>query len=129
MNTPFLDTALIYQDSLFSWLMLNFTRKFCPWRDSVYHPEKAKFNIDHGKRHDLACISTGFRRYFTDPKKTLLPSSLEALARAKAAGYQLIIVTGRHHVAIHPFYQALALDTPAICCNGTYLMLSLLQKC
>jgi len=55
------------------------------------------------------------------PKKTLLPSSLEALARAKAAGHQLIIVTGRHHVAIHPFYQALALDTPAICCNGTYL--------
>ncbi|BBQ84768.1 pyridoxal phosphatase [Klebsiella sp. WP7-S18-CRE-02] len=55
------------------------------------------------------------------PKKTLLPSSLEALNRAKAAGYHLMIVTGRHHVAIHPFYQALALDTPAICCNGTYL--------
>lgn len=46
---------------------------------------------------------------------------LEALSRAREAGYQLIIVTGRHHVAIHPFYQALALDTPAICCNGTYL--------
>lgn len=55
------------------------------------------------------------------PKKTLLPSSLEALSRAREAGYQLIIVTGSHHVAIHPFYQALALDTPAICCNGTYL--------
>lgn len=55
------------------------------------------------------------------PKKTLLPSSLEALSRAKAAGHHIIIVTGRHHVAIHPFYQALALDTPAICCNGTYL--------
>ena len=55
------------------------------------------------------------------PKKTLLPSSLEALNRARAAGYQLMIVTGRHHVAIHPFYQALALDTPAICCNGAYL--------
>lgn len=55
------------------------------------------------------------------PKKTLLPSSIEALARAREAGYQLIIVTGRHHVAIHPFYQALTLDTPAICCNGTYL--------
>ncbi|KGA99818.1 pyridoxal phosphatase [Enterobacteriaceae bacterium RIT814] len=55
------------------------------------------------------------------PQKTLLPSSLEALQRAREAGYQLIIVTGRHHVAIHPFYQALALDTPAICCNGTYL--------
>lgn len=48
------------------------------------------------------------------PQKTLLPSSVEALSRAREAGYQLIIVTGRHHVAIHPFYQALALDTPAI---------------
>ncbi|MGU3413523.1 pyridoxal phosphatase [Enterobacteriaceae bacterium C23F] len=55
------------------------------------------------------------------PAKTILPQSLEALARAKEAGYQILIVTGRHHVAIHPFYQALALDTPAICCNGTYL--------
>nr|WP_260455032.1 HAD-IIB family hydrolase [Enterobacter ludwigii] len=55
------------------------------------------------------------------PQKTLLPSSLEALKRAQEVGYQLLIVTGRHHVAIHPFYQALALDTPAICCNGTYL--------
>lgn len=32
-----------------------------------------------------------------------------------------MVVTGRHHVAIHPFYQALEIDTPAICCNGTYL--------
>ncbi|MRS13887.1 pyridoxal phosphatase [Enterobacteriaceae bacterium RIT691] len=53
--------------------------------------------------------------------KTILPASLEALSKAKEAGYQILIVTGRHHVAIHPFYQALALDTPAICCNGTYL--------
>lgn len=55
------------------------------------------------------------------PTKTLLPSSLQALARAREAGFTPMIVTGRHHVAIHPFYQALALDTPAICCNGTYL--------
>ncbi len=55
------------------------------------------------------------------PQKTILPESLEALKRAREAGYQVLIVTGRHHVAIHPFYQALALDTPAICCNGTYL--------
>lgn len=55
------------------------------------------------------------------PTKTLLPSSLQALARAREAGFTPIIVTGRHHVAIHPFYQALVLDTPAICCNGTYL--------
>ncbi|MBJ3814459.1 pyridoxal phosphatase [Shimwellia pseudoproteus] len=55
------------------------------------------------------------------PGKTILPESLAALAQARQAGYQVLIVTGRHHVAIHPFYQALALDTPAICCNGTYL--------
>lgn len=55
------------------------------------------------------------------PQKNILPESLAALAQARKAGYQVVIVTGRHHVAIHPFYQALALDTPAICCNGTYL--------
>ncbi|WP_435929584.1 pyridoxal phosphatase [Dryocola sp. BD613] len=54
------------------------------------------------------------------PQKTILPESLSALQRAREAGYKVAIVTGRHHVAIHPFYQALALDTPAICCNGTY---------
>lgn len=37
--------------------------------------------------------------------KTILPASLEALARARAAGYQVIVVTGRHHVAIHPFIR------------------------
>ncbi|MBK4714522.1 MULTISPECIES: pyridoxal phosphatase [Tenebrionibacter/Tenebrionicola group] len=54
-------------------------------------------------------------------QKTLSPASVAALQRARDAGYQLLIATGRHHVAIHPFYQALALDTPAICCNGAYL--------
>ncbi len=55
------------------------------------------------------------------PTKTILPESIEALARAQQAGVKVLIVTGRHHCAIHPFYQALQLDTPAICCNGTYL--------
>lgn len=55
------------------------------------------------------------------PEKTILPESLQALARARAAGYQVLIVTGRHHVAIHPFYQALELTTPVICCNGAYI--------
>lgn len=55
------------------------------------------------------------------PTKTILPESLAALKKAQQAGIKILIVTGRHHVAIHPFYQALALDTPAICCNGTYL--------
>ncbi|WP_072137891.1 pyridoxal phosphatase [Pantoea ananatis] len=53
--------------------------------------------------------------------KTILPQSVEAITQARQAGVKVIIVTGRHHCAIHPFYQTLALDTPAICCNGTYL--------
>lgn len=56
-----------------------------------------------------------------DKQKRILPQSLVALAQARAAGVKVVVVTGRHHVAIHPFYQALQLDTPAICCNGTYL--------
>ncbi|KAA8999872.1 pyridoxal phosphatase [Affinibrenneria salicis] len=56
-----------------------------------------------------------------DRQKKILPQSLDALAQAQAAGVRVLIATGRHHVAIHPFYQALQLDTPAICCNGTYL--------
>ncbi|AXZ47416.1 TPA: pyridoxal phosphatase [Citrobacter freundii] len=55
------------------------------------------------------------------PEKTILPESLLALQQARKLGAKVVIVTGRHHVAIHPFYQALALDTPAICCNGTLL--------
>ncbi|QTF09297.1 pyridoxal phosphatase [Brenneria izadpanahii] len=54
-------------------------------------------------------------------QKKILPESLAALALARQQGIKVIIVTGRHHSAILPFYQALQLDTPAICCNGTYL--------
>ncbi|MGK2946917.1 MAG: pyridoxal phosphatase [Candidatus Malihini olakiniferum] len=56
-----------------------------------------------------------------DRQKKILPESLITLALARQQGAKVIIVTGRHHSAIHPFYQALNLDTPAICCNGTYL--------
>lgn len=56
-----------------------------------------------------------------DRQKRILPESLAALADARAAGVNVIIVTGRHHVAIRSFYKTLELDTPAICCNGTYL--------
>lgn len=55
------------------------------------------------------------------PEKKILPESLVALQNARESGAKVVIVTGRHYVAIHPFYQALALDTPAICCNGALL--------
>lgn len=54
-------------------------------------------------------------------QKTLLPETVSALAEAQRAGAEVILVTGRHHSAIHPFYQQLQLTAPAICCNGTYL--------
>lgn len=53
-------------------------------------------------------------------QKQILPESLTVLAKAKQQGIKVIIVTGRHHVSIKPFYHALELDTPALCCNGTY---------
>ncbi|MFP3014000.1 MAG: pyridoxal phosphatase [Arsenophonus sp. NC-XBC3-MAG3] len=56
-----------------------------------------------------------------NPQKQILPQSLTAINQARRQGVKVIIATGRHHVSIHPFYQALNLDTPAICCNGTYL--------
>ncbi|MEH0835240.1 pyridoxal phosphatase [Pectobacterium cacticida] len=54
-------------------------------------------------------------------QKKILPESISALTLARQQGIQVMIVTGRHHSAIHPFYQGLQLDTPAICCNGTYV--------
>ncbi|MEY0747171.1 HAD-IIB family hydrolase, partial [Escherichia coli] len=40
-----------------------------------------------------------------DHQKKILPESLPALQEARRQGVKVIIVTGRHHVAIHPFYQ------------------------
>ena len=54
-------------------------------------------------------------------EKKILAESVEALSKAREAGIEILIVTGRHHSAIHPFYQTLQLTAPAICCNGTYL--------
>ncbi len=59
---------------------------------------------------------------------TLLNSKGEILSENKAAieaiqakGYKVVVVTGRHHTAVKPYYYELGLDTPIICCNGTYI--------
>ncbi|QIW16383.1 HAD family hydrolase [Pasteurellaceae bacterium RH1A] len=52
---------------------------------------------------------------------TILESSKEAIKAAQAKGLKVFIVTGRHHTAVRPYYAELGLDTPVICCNGTYL--------
>lgn len=53
--------------------------------------------------------------------KQILAESLDVLAQARQQGVNVLIVTGRHHIAIKPFYHALELNTPAICCNGSYI--------
>lgn len=52
---------------------------------------------------------------------TILESSKQAIQRARKKGLKVFIVTGRHHTAVRPYYAELGLDTPVVCCNGTYL--------
>lgn len=51
----------------------------------------------------------------------ILPSSIAAIQKARELGKKVVLVTGRHHTAVKPYYAQLGLDTPIICCNGTYL--------
>lgn len=52
---------------------------------------------------------------------TILESSKQAIKKAQEKGLKVFIVTGRHHTAVRPYYAELGLDTPVVCCNGTYL--------
>ncbi|MPW35093.1 Cof-type HAD-IIB family hydrolase [Vibrio sp. B1Z05] len=53
-------------------------------------------------------------------KHTIHPKVKQAIADLKR-DYHVVIVTGRHHTAARPYYYELGLDTPIICCNGTYI--------
>ncbi|MDG3086231.1 Cof-type HAD-IIB family hydrolase [Vibrio hannami] len=48
------------------------------------------------------------------------PEVKAAIREAKEKCH-VVLVTGRHHTAAKPYYEELELDTPAICCNGTYV--------
>lgn len=56
-----------------------------------------------------------------DREGLIRPTTRDAIAAARARGVEVVLVTGRHHVATRPFHTELGLDTPAICCNGTYV--------
>ena len=49
------------------------------------------------------------------------PRTKAAVAAALERGLEIILVTGRHHVATRPFHYELGLASPAICCNGTFV--------
>ena len=51
----------------------------------------------------------------------ILEPSKQAIQCCIEKGIKVILVTGRHHTATYPYHHELGLDTPMICCNGTYL--------
>ena len=56
-----------------------------------------------------------------NPDNQILASSKLAIQQARSKGLKVVLVTGRHHTAVKPYYAELGLDTPIICCNGTYI--------
>lgn len=56
-----------------------------------------------------------------NPRATILESSKQAIKKAREKGIKVFFVTGRHHTAVRPYYAEIGLDTPVVCCNGTYL--------
>lgn len=52
--------------------------------------------------------------------REILPVVRDAIRRIRHQ-VMVLLVTGRHHTAAYPYYQALQLDTPIISCNGTYV--------
>lgn len=55
-----------------------------------------------------------------DSHAQIRPETLKVLQQARQQGIEVIVVTGRHHIAAYPYHHQLQLSTPAICCNGTY---------
>lgn len=56
-----------------------------------------------------------------DSQRQIRPSSIAAIDAVRNKGLDVVLVTGRHHMVTRPYHHQLELDTPAICCNGTYL--------
>jgi len=56
-----------------------------------------------------------------DSNRAVRRSTAAALDAARGKGIEVVLVTGRHHVAAGPYHLELGLSTPAVCCNGTYL--------
>lgn len=76
-----------------------------------------------------------FKAVALDLDGTLLGSDLkirndvaEAIQATRAEGLRILMVTGRHHTAAMPYHRQLDLDTPLMCCNGTYAWDALSQE-
>jgi Cof subfamily protein (haloacid dehalogenase superfamily) len=56
-----------------------------------------------------------------DSSEAIRPRTKAAVTSALARGVEVVLVTGRHHVATRPYHLELGLKTPALCCNGAYI--------
>ncbi|MDR3440032.1 pyridoxal phosphatase [Telmatospirillum sp.] len=56
-----------------------------------------------------------------DSHGAIRPSTKAAVSAALARGLEVVLVTGRHHVATRPYHVELGLTSETICCNGTYV--------
>ncbi|QIQ21296.1 pyridoxal phosphatase [Zophobihabitans entericus] len=56
-----------------------------------------------------------------DKNREILPETVEVIKKISAKGIKVLLATGRHHSVVYPYHYQLGLDTPVICCNGSYL--------
>jgi Cof subfamily protein (haloacid dehalogenase superfamily) len=56
-----------------------------------------------------------------DGHGAIRPRTREALGEARRRGFEVVLVTGRHHAMARPYHRELDLTTPIVCCNGTYI--------
>ncbi|MEY4750726.1 MAG: hypothetical protein RIQ60_2940 [Pseudomonadota bacterium] len=69
----------------------------------------------------LRAIALDLDGTLLDPHLNILPDNVAALRAARERGIEVVLVTGRHHIATRIYHRQLGLDSPAVCCNGIYL--------
>ncbi|MFI3256602.1 MAG: Cof-type HAD-IIB family hydrolase [Psittacicella sp.] len=56
-----------------------------------------------------------------NPQRAIQKESLDAIEKLRKKGIKVALATGRHHTSALAYYKELDLDTPMICCNGSYI--------
>ena len=54
-------------------------------------------------------------------KMQIQRETVDAINRVRRRGVQVMLATGRHHVAAYPYWDQLQLELPAVCGNGSYV--------
>ncbi len=78
-------------------------------------------SLTASRRSPFRVIALDLDGTLLDERMQILPANVEALQAARQRGVEVVLVTGRHHIAARAYHHWLALDTPAVCCNGIYL--------